>query len=333
MPLVLALLPRAEQLDFFLSWLARFYGGAHALNLQSGQNVFILGPKDVGKTFLSQGLLWDLMGGGAEAEAYLLGKTEFNSELFQVGVWSVDDNAATVDAVTHRKFSAITKKMAANTTFQYHEKFRVPCSVDWLGRVVVTANDDEQSARIVPDMSISNRDKVSLYRASKVSAVKFPDRRGCKLILKEELPHFARYLLEYQIPVHCISPSSRFGVLPYHEKSLLATAEHSSQSAGFLEIIEDWRETFFGENPLLPHWTGTSYQLLKKLNSDPLGSLAGVRNLSVNSIGAGLSTLKAKGLPFECDGDGLTRQWKIPRPTPRKGVELPVSSSPAGLST
>lgn len=321
-----------EQLDYFLSWLARFYRGAHELNLQSGQNVFLLGPQNVGKTFLSQGLLWELMGGGAEAESYLLGRTEFNSELFQVGLWSVDDNAATVDAVTHRKFSAITKKMAANTTFQYHEKFRVPCSVDWLGRVFVTANDDEQSARIVPDMSISNREKIFLFRSARVAPVEFPDRRGCKAILRTELPHFARFLLEYRPPEHCIG-TSRFGVQHYHERSLLATAEHSSHSAGFLEIIEDWRETFFGENPSLPYWHGTSYQLLKKLNSDPLGSLAGVRNLSVNSIGAGLSTLKAKGLPFECDGDGLTRQWKIPRPAPRKGAELPVSFLSTGLST
>src|SRR6478736_2076359 len=312
-----------EQLDFFLSWLARFYSGAFELNLQSGQNVFLLGSVNVGKTFLSQGVLWELMGGGAEAESYLLGKTDFNSELFECALWSIDDNAATVDAVTHRKFSAITKKMAANTTFQYHAKFRVPCSVDWLGRVIVTANDDEQSARIVPDMSMSNREKFFLFRAAKVPAVVFPDRRACKAILRDELPHLARFLLDYRIPEHCIG-SSRFGVMHYHEKSLLATAEQSSQSAGFLEIIEDWRQTFFSENTALNYWQGTSFQLLKKLNSDQLGSLAGVRNLSVNAIAAGLSTLKAKGMPFECVSDGLTREWRIPKPDGKKAEALPV---------
>ncbi len=319
-----------EQLDYFLSWLARFYSGAYGLNLQSGQNVFLLGAQNVGKTFLSQGIMWDLMGGGAEAESYLLGKTDFNSELFECAIWTIDDNSATVDAVTHRKFSAITKKMAANTTFQYHAKFRVPCSVDWLGRVLVTANDDEQSARIVPDMSISNREKFDLFRAAKVSAVTFPDRRGCQTILRNELPHFARFLLDYQTPEHCIG-SSRFGVMHYHEKSLLQTAEQSSQSAGFLEIIDDWRQTYFSENPSLSHWQGTSFQLLKKLNSDQLGSLAGVRNLSVNAIAAGLSTLKAKGMPFECISDGLTREWVIPKPEGRKGDALPVSTAVGGL--
>ena len=320
----------AEQLQFFLSWLSRFYKGAYSLNLESGQNVFLLGPQNIGKTFLSQGLLWDLMGGGAEAESYLLGKTEFNSELFEVGVWSVDDNAATVDAVTHRKFSAITKKMAANTTFQYHAKFRIPCSVDWLGRVIVTANDDEQSARIVPDMSISNREKVFLLRSARVAPVEFPDRRGCKKILRDELPHFARFLLEYQIPEHCRG-SSRFGVRHYHEQSLLATAEHSSTAASFHEIVEDWRETYFAENPTLPYWSGTSYQFLKKLNSDPLGSLAGVRNLTTAAISAGLSSLKARGLPFEVLEGGANREWVIPRPPPKKAIALPVSTRAGGL--
>lgn len=326
------LLDPVEQTDFLLSWLHRFYSGAYNLNLESGQNVFLLGPQGVGKTFFSQGILWSLMGGGAEAESYLLGKTDFNSELFECAVWSVDDNAATVDKTTHRKFSSITKKMAANTTFQYHAKFRVPCSVDWLGRVVVTANDDEQSARIVPDMSISNRDKVDLLRTSRKAPVIFPDRRGCQKILREELPHFARFLLEYSIPTQCLG-DSRFGVLAYHEKSLMATAEQSSDSSGFLEILEDWMETYFAENPAVTQWEGSSFQLLKRLNSDALGSLAGVRNLTGEAVNRGMSSLKSKGLPFECDGTGMTRRWIIKKPEGRKAVPLPTSPSATGLQS
>lgn len=314
----------AEQLDYFLAWLARFYGGAYRLDLESGQNVFILGSPGVGKTFLSQGLLPMLVGGSEEAEAYLLGQTNFNSELFEVGLWTVDDNSATVDATTHRKFTSIVKKMAANTTFQYHAKFRIPCSVDWLGRVLVTGNDDEESARIVPDLSMSNLEKLFLLRAARQPAVTFPNRRECRRILREELPHFARYLLEYPIPEKCLG-SSRYGVVAYHEKTLMVTAEQSSRSAGFLEIIEDWRETFFSENSSLQHWEGTSFQLLKKLNVDSISSAAGVRNLSVDSIGRALASLRAKGMPFEPITGGVTRRWRIYREKGRIAAPLPVA--------
>lgn len=316
-----------EQLDFFLSWLARFYRGASEQNLESGQNLFVLGPPGVGKTFLSQGLLSLLMGGGADAEDYLLGKTQFNSDLFEVGLWTVDDNSATVDAQTHRKFTAMAKKMAANTTFSYHAKFRIPCSVDWLGRVVVTANDDEESARIVPDLSMSNIDKIMLLRAAQSPPVTFPTRRELQRIMREELPHFARYLLDYTIPEHCIS-SSRFGVRSYHEKTLMVTAEQSSRSAGFAEIIADWKQTYFGENPAQPHWEGTSYQFLKALHKDQLGSAAGIRQLSADAVSRGLATLRAKGFPLEIiNHESGGRLWRIHREELPRAVPLPVKAN------
>lgn len=314
-----------EQRDFFLSWLARFYKGAFTQNLESGQNIFLLGPPSVGKTFLSQGLLRRLMGGAAEAEEYLLGKTQFNSQLFKVALWTVDDNSATIDAVTHRKFSAMAKKMAANTTFEFHEKFRVACSIVWLGRVLVTANDDEESARIVPDLSLSNIDKLMLLRTSKTRPVIFPDRKAINRILDEELPHFARFLLDYVTPEHCLSEAARFGVRSYHEKTLMQTAEQSSRSAGFAEILQDWKQSYFGENPTKPHWEGTSFQLLKMMHRDELGSAAGIRQLTADIVSRNLSTLRAKGFRLDVStnqSDG-SRLWKIYRDELPSAVALP----------
>jgi hypothetical protein len=318
-----------EQLEYVKAWLARFYQGAYALNLESGQNVFILGKAGIGKTFLSQGLLPYLLGGSAEAEDYLLGKTDFNSQLFEVALWTVDDNSATVDAVTHRKFTQITKKMAANTTFQYHEKFRVPCSVDWLGRVLITANDDEESARIVPELNMSNIDKFHLFKASDKAAVTFPNRRECQRIIREETPFLARWLLEYTPPSRILG-SNRFGIEAYHEKRIMQNAEYSSRTAGFMEIIEDWRERYFGERKDKEFWEGSAYQLLVELNADASRSAAGVRSISADRIGSALATLRAKGMPFEPVANGSIRHWRIHRPSPKRAVPLPVA--PNGLS-
>lgn len=315
-----------EQLDFFLSWLARYYRGAYEMNLESGQNVFFLGSQGVGKTLLSQGILPRLVGGSADAEDYLLGKTQFNSDLFEVGLWTVDDNSATVSLDTHRKFSAMVKKMAANTTFSYHAKFRIPCFVEWLGRVVVTANDDEESARIVPDLSISILDKLHLFRASKTPPVEYPSRRKMIAILDEELPRFARFLLDYEVPSHCVG-TARYGVKAYHEPSLLKTAEQSSRTAAFTEILDDWIKSYFDESKD-EYWQGTAFQLLKALHKDPMASEAGLRNLTPQSVGQALAALKAKGtFQLTVDGSGFTRQWRVYRPgTDAKVVELPTGS-------
>ena len=312
-----------EQLAYFLAWLSRFYKGAYAYEIESGQSLFLLGPPGVGKTFLSQGVLPRLMGGGADAEDFMLGNTTFNSQLFDVALWTIDDNSANVDQTTYRKFSAIVKKMAANTSFAYHAKFRIPCTVDWLGRVVVTANDDEESARIVPDLSISILDKLMLMKTCKVTQIEFPARPVLIQILDNELPYFARFLLDYTPEPQCVG-KSRYGVTPYHEKSLLLTAEQSSRSAGFNEILDDWATHYFAEHTE-DYWKGNAWQFVKSLHQGDIAVASALRSLTPDIAARHLMSLKAKGWPIETTTERGTRVWKIYRPKTPLPSPLPVS--------
>jgi hypothetical protein len=316
-----------KPIDYFMSWLHRFYKGAYEGNLESGQNIFLLGKPGVGKTWLNQGLLPHLMGGGADAESYLLGVSDFNSQLFEVAFWTIDDNSATVTDSVHKKFSTMVKKMAANTTFQYHAKFRVPCMVDWMGRCFITANDDEMSSSIVPDLAISIMDKISVYRTAEAAPVVFPSRNECLKIIQNEAPYLARYLLDFVVPAHCRG-SSRFGIVSYHEASLVRTAEQSSTTSAFVEILDDWRQHYFNEYPALTCWEGSAYQFLKELNKDTAGSAAGIRNYTAKKIALELASVRSKGIagvePLETDG--LVRTWRINKEEPKKQKILPVGN-------
>lgn len=314
----------ADPKEYFLAWLARFYVGAYYFNLESGQSLFFLGAPGIGKTFLSQGLLPHLMSGGTGAEAYLMGESDFNSELFETAFWTIDDNSATVDNATHRKFSAMVKKMAANTVFQYHAKFRIPCSVDWLGRVFITANADEQSARIVPDLSINILDKMHIFRGADKPAVVFPDKRGCDLVIRNETPFLARYLLDYVAPAHVVG-TARFGVKSYHEASLMKVAEQSSDTASFREVIEHWRKIYFQEKADLTQWRGSAYELLMEFHKDVYASAAGLRGLNPTAVGRSLMAVKAKGMPIDSVGGEHFREWIIYKDDKAKAA-APITS-------
>lgn len=306
-----------KPLEYFLAWLQRFYKGAYESNLESGQNLFLCGGPGVGKTFLNQGLLPYLMGGGADAESYLLGVSDFNSQLFEVAYWSIDDNSATVNEQTHRKYSTMIKKMAANTTFQYHAKFRIPCMVDWTGRCVTTLNRDEASTSIIPDLAISIMDKIMIFLTADTSPVEFPSRAECHKIIQNEAPHLARFLLDYVAPEYCVG-SSRFGVVSFHDSSLVKTAEQGSVTSAFVEILDDWRQTYFSEHTDLAFWEGSAYQFLKELHKDSAGTAAGIRNYTAKKIGLELAAIRAKGIAGiePTNTDSLVRTWRIHRQKP-----------------
>lgn len=322
-----ALFDPADQKDIFLAWLHVFYKSCHEKKPQSGHNIFIAGGASVGKTLLNRRIIGGLVCGYGEAIDYLLGEDDFGSELFDNGLWAVDDSTGTVSFASHRKFSEIVKRMAANTTFRYHPKFRVPMLVDWQGRVVVTLNRDEESIRLLPDMSLSILDKIMLFRAREnYDGVdfRFP-MGGVNHILDRELPHFARWLLDYTIPENLINHRDpRFVITPYHNEDLVNTALQSSAVAAFAEILHDWRDTYFATTKA-EYWEGTAFQLHKLLHSDPT-STAAMRNYTLDKIGRTLSALKNRGdLSLSCRDEKALRLWRICRPT----VKEPEAAKPA----
>lgn len=318
----------ANPLEHWLAWLRRFYGSAHIYALESGQNTIIMGPPGFGKSFLNQFLLPLLMGGSAEAQAFLLGQTQFNSQLFSKALWTVDDNSVTVDAHTIRVWTSMLKKMAANQFFEYNEKFRVATGVEWRGRVTVTANCDEISAMIIPDLSQSIMDKLSLYRCADVCPVKFPARRELVKLVTGELPHFARWLLDWEPPEYT-QGDARFGTAPYHEASLVRIADQSSSTASFLETLEIWRDDYFSSNTGVQRWEGTSAQLMVALHANEVLARATLHGMSSRLLLQHLGALKTKGLSWIRTKEGSNKVWVIERPGLPGITPLPVGNGGA----
>ena len=257
-----------EQLLRFICWLRRFYVSALRKKPLQGQAVFIAGEPGQGKTLLSNAIVSGLVGGHQDASQFLLGASSFNKELFHHGLWTVDD-ATPGDSITdHKKFSSLLKKVTANTTFEYHAKFQDSVMVEWTGRVIVTGNLDAESLRILPDLDTSILDKLMLFKAAKVDK-NFPDRNKLVETIQSELPSFASYLVDFEIPYECRSAENRYGITSYHHPDLQHAAGETTDAAILDEVIGSFMAERVRNREEIP-WKGTALDLMQEILLDEI---------------------------------------------------------------
>jgi hypothetical protein len=136
-------------------------------------------------------------------------------------------------------------------------------------------------------------------------------------MLAEELPQFAAWLRDWEIPEHVVG-SERYGVKSYHHPMLLAESRASSSIHSFLEFIEEFLLQYKQDHPKEAHWTGSALQLLLAFQND--AKLAGsVRMFISNSrqmgkMLASLSVLEGSRIQRLLHYNGIT-QWKIGLPS------------------
>ncbi len=304
-----------ESLQFFLAWLHRFYRSAYDGRLKKGQAVFIAGPVDVGKTLCGERLVGPLVGGKQEATDYLLNNSPFNKELFEYALWTIDDDQASRDFRAHLRFSNLIKKVAANRTFNYHPKFRDALTVPWNGRVFVTCNDDPESIRILPDLELSIRDKIMLFKASDRAPTAFPEDTAEQI--EQEMAFFARWLYDFDIPEDCRG-TERFGVRSYLDPDLEETAKQSSRTYSFVEILDLWRENHFKTYPGQSAWEGTATALYQEMLLDESIKPLVERDYTNQTVGGRLNAMMNQGyscVRFRKSTKGK-RMYTIQKPKP-----------------
>lgn len=302
-----------EQLPFFLSWLKYFYTSCHERSPRGGTALFICGGVSVGKTFLNRGVIGGLVGGFMECNEFLMGTDTFNAEIFDRGLWCVDDATMGGDARSHKLFSNMIKRAVANHTFRLNGKYLKAVTVGWSGRVVVTANTDSESLRLLPDLDISIREKICLLKTVPEGPNLFLSKPMMEDILIRELPYLARFLLDMEYPGFTLSSDPRFFVLPYHETTLTTSANHSSNSSAFSEILEDFLSEYFTQFPEKDDWQGTSLLLHKQILAAPAYDQI-MRPYNSQTIGRLLGGLIGKGIFDIAEGQGeFSRTFRINR--------------------
>lgn len=253
----------AEQIPVFLAWFAHAYQGAIHHKPRQGHALFIVGPTSAGKTLLASKVVGEALGGFSEATNYIMGTDQFNGDLFGSGVWTVDDAVISASRQRHEGYSQFVKKVVANPSMTYRKMYQDGVTLPWLGRLIVTLNMN--AIEMLPNIEAELLDKVIFFRvnATRTSFV------GCEPKITAELPHLLAYLRDLVASEDLKDPvSDRFGIKSYHHPDLLAAAADNAPSAGFAEIVNQWRTHYFTLEQKKTEWSGSALEFLQELNAD-----------------------------------------------------------------
>ncbi|MBP7831071.1 MAG: hypothetical protein KA248_14265 [Kiritimatiellae bacterium] len=278
-----------EALDNFLAWLQRWYRSALERAMLPGQTLYIAGPPNRGKTLLSNVILSQMFGGHADASSFLTGEETFNSQLFEVALWTLDDALPCTDSRRHSHYSGIIKKMVANRVFSFREKYRTTRTVNWNGRVVVTLNTDPESLHILPDLDISLQDKLCLFKVADTERNFPPDLIN---VIRGELPSFCRWLLNWSAPDEVVG-DTRYGARSYWHEELVEHARAVSGSYSFGELLQ-----MFMKDKDAP-WVGTASELFQQMSLPDSGLDMLVKEYTPFRAGKMLGKLKSQGKPIK----------------------------------
>ncbi|MAT87245.1 MAG: hypothetical protein CL532_01660 [Aestuariivita sp.] len=272
-----------EQLKHEIGWLSYAYRHAYAGAPKRGHAHFLVGPPNTGKTLYNKSVLGGLFGGGIKASEYLCGKDSWTDYLFEYGMWLVDDEAPSESASMHTAFTAKLKEHVANDTFLINGKYMKSGRAFWRGRISITLNDDPISMRLLPDLDMSIKDKVMIFKCN--SGFRFTAETKSKV--DSELPHFARWLLNYEIP--STKDFERFGVQAYINPALENMAKADSRYSHITELMNMFRDTLADDA-----WEGTTSELLVVLGANENNRIL-LRDMNPRKLGWGLNHIFSKG--------------------------------------
>ncbi len=251
----------ADQTSFLFGWLKLARSALISGVFRPGQALVIAGPRDCGKS-LVQRLITPLLGGRmAKPYGWMVGKTDFNSDLFGAEHLVIEDEVASTDLRSRRIFGSKLKEVTVNADQECHPKHRPKLTLPPFWRTTITINDEPENLMVLPVLDESVLDKVILLRANKrpmpMPTTTEAERVAFMNRLHSELPAFCAFLEAWEIPDELSSP--RFGITHYHHPDLLSAIDSMAPETRLWEMIET------GILPRHSEWEGTAADLVKEL--------------------------------------------------------------------
>jgi hypothetical protein len=263
---------RNLQLNLLLSWLKYFYVNSLALTPKQGHALCLVGVPGTGKSCFVTGLLSPLMGGHTDAKNFFISNEKFSSSVSSSPVLEISDADCSHDYKVRMAYSNRVKGVVANGCLRHEAKFGDAMeALPWLGRIVITANNNAHAITAIPPVDTDTMDKFIFLKTGPVFTDALVDGRVSEnnAAIRSDLPAFARFLTYYKVPEELAS-KPRFGFAAWqHPDILRATASNVSANvvleALSLIFTDDYIKA--AETNGSFSWTGSSSELLQKIQA------------------------------------------------------------------
>ena len=305
---------KPKTIEYFYAWMKRFLISVLNKEPMQGQALLLVGGVGKGKSLLSNRIVAGMVGGFADASDYLSGQSNFNKDLAGKAAWVIDDTTSAASFQDQRKATELIKKTVANPRIDYHAKYVDAIAVPWAGRVIFSVNMDANSLSVIPALDSSNRDKLMALRICDKATNKFPPNSQVEATIREELPFFAKWLMEWSVPKK-VEGLSRFGVVSYIDQSIASAAYDNSSRSSIAELVEFFvkRSRQYDNDKT---WWGTLTEFQVALHEFNGGRSVGMSN-SLEFVRRGMQIMEEscknnKQLrPIRSVGHGGGKIWEI----------------------
>jgi len=230
----------ADQRAYFYGWLKMAEKSVRLSTPMPGQAVVFAGPRNAGKNFV-QDMITAILGGRvARPYQWIIGRTNFNADLFEAEHLMIADEVPFQDLASRRVFGSKIKDIAVNSVQTCHGKFvnaihLMPC---W--RLTISLNNEDENLLMLPPLDASLKDKIMLF---KVQCAEMPmpcnsplERASFWDAILKELPGFVQFLQDWEIPEEL--NDSRLGICAYHHPDIVKIVEDMSPESRLMELIE-----------------------------------------------------------------------------------------------
>ena len=303
-------------IDYFYAWMKRFYEAVTTPELMQGQALLLVGPTGKGKSLLSNKVISALVGGFADASEYLSGQTTFNKDLARVASWVIDDTTSAASFQDQLKATELIKRAVANPRLEYQAKYADSIGVPWTGRVTLSLNMDANSLSVIPALDSSNRDKIMAIRIADSARGTFPSNQVLEATTEKELPHFAKWLLDWTVPKE-VEEIGRFGVKSFIDEAVAEAAYDNSSRSSVAELVDYFAKQCRSYMPAdKQEWRGTLTDFLISVSGFNEGRHVG-RSNNMEFVRRGLASMEESHKPnsilrpVSSEGHGGGKVWVI----------------------